>query len=63
MYTFTKMHFYGGEGGRGRQVGSGLVPTANADSCEGRICVKALVTSFNTATVPGGEQSSQEGHF
>lgn len=56
MYIFTKMHFH--RGGRGWQVGSGLVPTANADSCEGRVCVKALVTSFNTATVPGRTEQS-----
>lgn len=36
MYIFTKMHLH--KGGRGRQVGSGLVPTANADSCEGSLC-------------------------
>lgn len=47
------MHFHK-EGGRGRQVGSGLVPTANADSWEG-VCVKALV--------PGGKPSSWEGHL
>lgn len=61
MYIFTEMHFHK-EGGRGQQVGSGLVPTANADSWEG-VCVKALVTSFYTAAVPGGKPSSWEGHF
>lgn len=56
------MHFHK-EGGRGRQVGGGLVPTANADSREG-VCVKALVTSFNTAAaIPRGRPSSWEGHF
>lgn len=39
-------------------MGSGLEPTANADSCEGRVCVKALVTSFDTALVPGRTEQS-----
>lgn len=43
--------------GRGRQVGSGLEPT-DADSCEGRVCVKALVTSFDSAPVPGRTEQS-----
>lgn len=60
MYTFTKMHFHEG-GGRGQRVGSGLVPTAHVDSCEGRICVKALVTSVSTATAPGESRAVRKG--
>lgn len=39
-------------------MGSGPEPTANADSCKGRVCVKALVTSFDTAPVPGRTEQS-----
>lgn len=57
MYIFTKMHFHE-EGGRGRQVGSSLESTADADRCEGRVCVKALVVSFDAAPVPGTTEQS-----